>query len=80
MDSVDIREAESTLSRLLDVVDGGETVIITRHGLPIACLTPFRSVSRQTRLGFLEGHGTVSDEFDDIESDRINTLFSDAEQ
>jgi len=36
---VNVHEAKTTLSRLLDEVERGETVIIARNGRPIAELT-----------------------------------------
>jgi prevent-host-death family protein len=43
-------EAKTHLSRLLDEVERGETVTITRHGAPVAVLSPAKSV-RDTRTG-----------------------------
>jgi prevent-host-death family protein len=39
---VNVHEAKSQLSRLLELVEGGETVIIARHGQPVAELVPAR--------------------------------------
>ena len=41
-------EAKNTLSALLDLVEAGEEVIITRHGKPVARLVPpHRAFSRE---------------------------------
>ncbi|MCL5948298.1 MAG: type II toxin-antitoxin system prevent-host-death family antitoxin [Actinobacteria bacterium] len=40
MTSVGAYEAKTHLPRLLDQVASGETVIITRHGYPVAKLVP----------------------------------------
>ncbi len=41
-------EAKNTLSALLDLVEAGEEVIITRHGKPVARLVPpYRAFSRE---------------------------------
>ena len=37
-----MHEAKSQLSRLLELVEEGETVIIARHGQPVAELVPAR--------------------------------------
>jgi len=42
MKEVGAFEAKNTLSALLDLVETGEEVIITRHGKPIARLVPPR--------------------------------------
>ena len=39
---VDVHEAKSQLSRLLELVEEGETVIIARDGQPVAELVPAR--------------------------------------
>lgn len=42
---VNVHEAKSQLSRLLELVEEGETVIIARHGQPVAELVPARRES-----------------------------------
>lgn len=39
---VNVHEAKSQLSRLLELVEQGETVVIARHGQPVAELVPAR--------------------------------------
>ena len=39
---VNVHEAKSQLSRLLELVEGGETVVIARNGEPVAELVPAR--------------------------------------
>jgi len=39
---VNVHEAKSQLSRLLELVEEGETVVIARHGQPVAELIPAR--------------------------------------
>ena len=39
---VNVHEAKSKLSRLLELVEAGETVVIARHGQPVAELVPAR--------------------------------------
>ena len=46
MVTVGLYEAKTKLSELLDRVEGGEELIITRHGLPVAKLVPAAKVSR----------------------------------
>lgn len=75
MTTVNIHEAKTQLSRLLAAVEGGETVTIARSGKPVARLVRFEAEGHQQRLGFLQGHGSVPDDFDEIEADRIEALF-----
>ena len=46
---VNVHEAKTQLSRLLELVEEGETVVIARHGEPVAELVPAR---RQTGFPF----------------------------
>lgn len=39
---VNVHEAKSQLSHLLELVEEGETVVIARHGHPVAELVPAR--------------------------------------
>ena len=43
MRTVSAREANHGLSELLSAVEGGEEVVITRHGRPVAKIVPFAS-------------------------------------
>ena len=46
MREVQASDAKTHLPRLLDDVEGGETLVITRHGRPIAQLVPEVDVRR----------------------------------
>ena len=50
MKTVGAFEAKTRLSQLLDQVERGETVTITRHGAPVAVLSPAKPV-RDPRTG-----------------------------
>lgn len=41
---VNVHEAKSQLSRLLELVEQGEIVVIARHGKPVAELVPARQL------------------------------------
>lgn len=43
MKAVTAREANQGFSELLSQVEGGEEVMITKHGRPVAVLTPYRA-------------------------------------
>lgn len=62
--TVNVHEAKTHLSRLLERVEAGETVIIARAGAPVARLVSMRRAERPPRLGFLVGAYTVPDDFD----------------
>jgi prevent-host-death family protein len=70
---VNIHEAKTHLSRLLERVASGEEVTIAKAGKPVARLVPAQAIERR-RLGVDEGRVTVPDDFnqplpDDVISD-----------
>jgi len=48
---VGAHDAKTNLARLLDRVEQGEVIVITRHGTPIAKLTPFTEPIDQDQVG-----------------------------
>jgi prevent-host-death family protein len=49
MKQVGVYEAKTHLPRLLDEVEQGETITITRHGRPIARVVPVRGRQRSVK-------------------------------
>ena len=62
MTIVNIHQAKTHLSRLLEQAAAGEEIVIARAGKPIAKLVPVGSMRRT--LGGLEGSGSVPPDFD----------------
>jgi prevent-host-death family protein len=68
--SVGMHEAKTTLSRLVDAAQGGEEVVITRRGHPVARIEPVRPPrARISLFGSLRGQIEMSDDFDDLPED-----------
>jgi prevent-host-death family protein len=61
--SVGVHEAKTHLSRLLDVVAGGEEVVITRRGVPAARLVALR-MGAQRVFGIDRDRLVVPEDFD----------------
>jgi prevent-host-death family protein len=55
MKTVGAFEAKTHLSSLLEEVAGGEEILITRHGKPLARLVPVDSGGRERRLEAIAG-------------------------
>jgi prevent-host-death family protein len=74
---VNIHEAKTHLSRLIEQASQGEPVIIAKSGKPVVKLTaidaPQQAAMRRT--GFLTGQIAVPDDFDQIGADEIARLF-----
>jgi prevent-host-death family protein len=61
---INIYAAKTQLSRLVDQVNAGEEVVITRHGRPVARLVPAGEQRQRRKLGTLKGKVWMSDDFD----------------
>ena len=64
MRSINIHEAKTHLSRLVDEVSAGEEIVIAKAGKPLARLIPFRRRASRRKLGALAGRFSVPDNFD----------------
>jgi len=62
---VNVHEAKTTLSKLLERVSLGEEIVIARAGKPVARLIPERSERRPRQPGGAEGLVHIHDDFDD---------------
>lgn len=71
---VNIHDAKTQLSRILQRVEAGERVVIARAGKPIADLVPHRSDTR-VQLGALQGQVWVADDAFDWPNDDVDALF-----
>lgn len=72
---VNIHDAKTHLSRLLERVALGEEVIIAKAGKPVAKLVPIKSVVKKRKLGSAKGKFVVPDDFNDPLPKEIEDLF-----
>ena len=77
MKQVNIHEAKTHLSRLVEKAAKGEAFIIAKAGKPlvkvVALAAPDPAASK--RVGFMEGEITVPDDFDQMGQKEIDKLF-----
>lgn len=75
---VGVGEAKARLSELLDRVEVGDRIVITRRGTPIAVLAPHTEGSprRASALGNAAGLVDVGDDFDAPLPDEVTAAFS----
>ena len=65
MQTVNIHEAKTHLSRLLEAVENGEEVVIARAGQPIATLTAYKPPRNKIAPpGSMKGQIWLADDFD----------------
>jgi prevent-host-death family protein len=61
---INIHQAKTHLSRLVEDVAGGSEVTIAKGGKPMARLVPLRRDDTPRRPGLLKGKLRIADEFD----------------
>jgi prevent-host-death family protein len=76
MPVVNMLEAKSNLSRLVEAVESGaeSEIIIARNGMPAAKLVPLTARPAGPRIGIAKGRFTVPDDID-IDNEAIEKLF-----
>lgn len=71
MHQVNVHEAKTHLSRLLERAHHGEEIVISKNGRPYARLVPLAATARR-ELGFLAGQFEVGDEiFEPLEEQEL---------
>lgn len=76
MQTVNIHEAKTHLSRFVDQAAAGEEILIARAGKPIARLVPLESNDNKPRvLGLGRGQFTLPDNFSRLNEDAIQSMF-----
>ncbi len=71
---VNVYEAKTHLSRLLEQVEGGEEIVVARSGRPVARLVPYRQGDQPRRLGLLAGKVRIDPGFDEYD-EQIAAMF-----
>lgn len=81
MEIVNIHEAKTHLSRLVDRAALGEAFIIAKAGKPLVKVVPLDApvAGQRRRLGFLTGEIRVPDDFDQMGADELPHLFGGAD-
>lgn len=79
MQTINIHEAKTHLSRLVDQAAKGESFVIAKAGKPLVKVVPLSApdAGQVKRTGFLEGHISVPDDFNQMGQVEIEQLFGD---
>ena len=75
MDTVNLYEAKTKLSQLVERAAAGEEIIIAKAGRPLARLVPLAKRTTPRPLGLLAGQVKIGDDFDDPLPDEIMRYF-----
>ena len=81
MRTVNMHEAKTHLSRLVDAAAKGEPFVIARAGTPIVKVIAVEATEpgNHRRIGFLSGRISVPDDFDRMGATEIRAMFSGGE-
>jgi prevent-host-death family protein len=77
MKTVNIHEAKTQLSKLIEEASKGESFVIAKAGKPVVKVTALSvPIGAQIRrLGFMAGQISVPDDFDRMGQDEIEQIF-----
>jgi len=75
MVTVNIHEAKTQLSKLVDQAVKGEAFVIAKAGKPLVKVAALGAPSEPQRLGFLAGEIAVPEDFNRMGEDEIAALF-----
>jgi prevent-host-death family protein len=64
METVNIYDAKTRLSQLVDKAASGEDVVVSRNGKPLVRITRLDATKRRIRFGLLKGRFTIPEDFD----------------
>ena len=79
MQTVNIHEAKTHLSRLVDQAAKGEPFVIAKAGKPLVKVIALSApeAGQAKRIGFLKGQIEIPDDFDTMGSAELEQLFGD---
>ena len=77
MDTYNIHEAKTHLSKLVEKAAKGEAFVIAKAGRPMVKVVPLDAPveKAKSRIGFLKGVYNVPDDFDEMGREEIEAMF-----
>ena len=77
MKTVNIHEAKTQLSKLIEEASKGEAFVIAKAGKPVVKVTALGAPTgtQMRRLGFMKGQISVPDDFDRMGKEEIEGIF-----
>ena len=76
MKPINIHEAKTHLSRLVERVQAGEEIVIAKAGKPAARLVPIEGARKPVKIGGLKAPAPVPDDFNTMFEKEIEALFA----
>lgn len=63
---VNVHQAKSQLSKLLEQAEAGEEVVIARAGKPVARLVPYTPSGKERKAGIWRNQVSIAEDFDTL--------------
>jgi prevent-host-death family protein len=79
MTKVNIHEAKTNLSKLLEKAMNGEEVVIAKAGEPMVRLVPVKKETEKDWFGMDEGKIWMADDFDELPDDIMAAFYGESE-
>jgi prevent-host-death family protein len=73
--TINIHEAKTHLSQLVEQAAKGEPFVIAKAGKPMVKVVALEAPSKPRRLGFMKGQISIPDDFDEMGREEIEELF-----
>lgn len=74
MKTVNMHDAKSNLSKLVESACSGQPFVIARAGTPLVKVTALEATAPR-RTGFLAGQGEIPEDFDTMGAEEIRKMF-----
>jgi prevent-host-death family protein len=74
MKVINVQEAKTHLSRLIEEAVEGECILLAKHGKPLVKLSAYTPAQESRPMGGFEGRIRISEDFD-AEDARVQALF-----
>lgn len=75
MKKVNIHEAKTHLSALVEKAANGEEFVIAKAGKPMVKVIPYKEIPVASRIGFMKGRLSVPADFDCMNTEEISMMF-----
>ena len=75
MEIVNVHDAKTHFSRLLDRAQEGQEFVIAKAGRPVARLGPLARQGKKRRLGLFDGKFRIPDDFNEPLPDEVTAAF-----
>ena len=79
MSVVNVHEAKTHLSRLLERVSAGEEIVIAKAGRPVAKLIPYLESEEPRKMGGWKGRVWIANDFDELPPDLLAAFYGEGE-